>query len=163
MLSHIKLLTIKVLVAQLCPTLLWPHGLQPTRLFCPWNSSGKKTGVGSHSLLQEIFSTQGSNPGLLSSMLYHLSHLFFYLLFSIVTADLRRMPPWVTFITFNFLLFHCIFLHSKDLSSFIDFSIHSDNLSNILAQNLNRSVLFLQVYIQVLTCMNNLFFLLDIF
>ena len=24
---------------------LWPHGLQPTRLFCPWNSPGKNTGV----------------------------------------------------------------------------------------------------------------------
>ena len=27
---------------------LRPHGLLPTRLFCPWNSSGKNTGVGSH-------------------------------------------------------------------------------------------------------------------
>ena len=25
-----------------------PHGLQPTRLLCPWNSSGKSTGVGCH-------------------------------------------------------------------------------------------------------------------
>ena len=40
------------------------HGLQPTRLLSPWNSPGKKTGVGYHSLLQEIFPTQGSNPGL---------------------------------------------------------------------------------------------------
>ena len=30
------------------------HGLQPTRLLCPWNSPGKNTGVGSPSLLQEI-------------------------------------------------------------------------------------------------------------
>ena len=36
----------------------WPHG--PTRLLCPWNSPGKNTGVGSHSLLQGIFPTQGS-------------------------------------------------------------------------------------------------------
>ena len=28
---------------------LWPHGLQPPRLLCPWDSSGKNTGVGSHS------------------------------------------------------------------------------------------------------------------
>ena len=40
-------------------------GLQPARLFCPWASPGKSTGVGSCSLLQEIFPTQGSNPGLL--------------------------------------------------------------------------------------------------
>ena len=38
---------------------LQPHGLQPARLLCPWNSPGKNTGVGSHSLLQEIFPTQG--------------------------------------------------------------------------------------------------------
>ena len=40
---------------------LRPHGLLPTRLLCPWNSPGKNTGVGSHSLLQGIFLTQGSN------------------------------------------------------------------------------------------------------
>ena len=52
------------------------HGLSPTRLLCPWNSSGKNTGVGCHSLLQGIFLTQGSNPGLLHrrQILYHLSH-----------------------------------------------------------------------------------------
>ena len=38
-----------------------PHGLQPTSLLCPWNSPGKNTGVGSHSLLQGIFLTQGLN------------------------------------------------------------------------------------------------------
>ena len=55
---------------------LWPNGLQPTRLLCPWNSPGKNTGVGSHSLLQGIFLTQGSNPCLLHcrQVLYHLSH-----------------------------------------------------------------------------------------
>ena len=44
---------------------LQPHGLQPTRHLCPWNSPGKNTGVGSHSLCQGIFSTQGSNPDVL--------------------------------------------------------------------------------------------------
>ena len=50
--------------------------LQPTRLFCPWDSPGKNAGVGCHSLLQGIFPTQGSNPGLLHcrQILYHLSH-----------------------------------------------------------------------------------------
>jgi len=32
-----------------------------TRLLCPWSSSGKNTGVGSHSLLQGVFRTQGLN------------------------------------------------------------------------------------------------------
>jgi len=31
---------------------LWPHGLEPIRLLCPWNSPGKNTGVGCHFLLQ---------------------------------------------------------------------------------------------------------------
>ena len=35
----------------------WPHGL-----YCPWNSAGQNTGVGSLSLLQGIFPTQGLNP-----------------------------------------------------------------------------------------------------
>ena len=43
--------------------ILRPHGPQPTRLLCPWDFPGKNTGVGSCSLLQEIFPTQRSNPG----------------------------------------------------------------------------------------------------
>ena len=55
---------------------LHPHGLQPTRLLCPWDSPGKNTGVGCHALLQGIFLTQGSNPGLpdCRQILYYLSH-----------------------------------------------------------------------------------------
>ena len=46
------------------------------RLFCLRNSPGKNTGMDCHSLLQGIFPTQGSNPGLLHSrwIFYHLSH-----------------------------------------------------------------------------------------
>ena len=44
---------------------LWPCRLQPTRLPSPWDAPGKNTGVGCHSLLQEIFPNQGSNLGLL--------------------------------------------------------------------------------------------------
>ena len=29
-----------------------PHGRQPTRLLCPWDSLGNNTGVGCHFLLQ---------------------------------------------------------------------------------------------------------------
>ena len=39
---------------------LWPHVL-----YSPCHSPGQNTGVGSHSLLQGIFPTQVSNPGLL--------------------------------------------------------------------------------------------------
>ena len=34
------------------------HGLQPTRLFCPWDSPGKNTGGGCHVLLHGVFPTQ---------------------------------------------------------------------------------------------------------
>ena len=55
---------------------LRPHGLQSARLLCPWNSPGKNTGVGCHSLLRWIFLTQGLNPGLpcCGQILYCLSH-----------------------------------------------------------------------------------------
>ena len=46
---------------------LGPHGLQPSRLLCLWNSPGKNTRVGCHFLLQGIFLTQGSNPVLQNS------------------------------------------------------------------------------------------------
>ena len=57
--------------AQLCPTLWDPH-----RLYSPWNSSGQNTGMDSHFLLQGIFPTQGSNPGLphCRRILYQLSY-----------------------------------------------------------------------------------------
>ena len=41
-----------------------PHRRPPTRPPHLWDSPGKNTGVGSHSFLQGIFPTQGSNPGL---------------------------------------------------------------------------------------------------
>ena len=42
-----------MLVTQSCPP-LWSHGLQPTRLLCPWNSPGKNTREGCHFLPQCI-------------------------------------------------------------------------------------------------------------
>ena len=58
------------------PDSLRPHGLQPTRLLCLWDFPGKDTGVGHHFLLQGIFPTQGSNPGILHcrQILYQLSY-----------------------------------------------------------------------------------------
>jgi len=60
----------KVKVAQLCLILCEP------RDYSPWNSSGQNTGVGKLTLLQGIFPTQGSNPGLLHcrQILHQLSY-----------------------------------------------------------------------------------------
>ena len=50
--------------------------LRPHGLYNPWNSLGQNTAVGSCSLLQGIFLTQGSNPGLphCRRIFYQLSH-----------------------------------------------------------------------------------------
>ena len=63
---------------------LWPQGL-----YSPWNSPGQNTGVGRLSLLQGIFPTQGSNPGLLHcrQILYQLSYYF-----HLTRTRVLRMP-----------------------------------------------------------------------
>ena len=50
---------------------LWSHGQ-----YSPWNSPGQNTRMGSFSVLQGIFPTQGSNPGLWHcwQILYQMSH-----------------------------------------------------------------------------------------
>ena len=40
------------------------NSLRLRKLYCPWNSPDQNTGMGSHSLLQEIFPAQGSSSGL---------------------------------------------------------------------------------------------------
>ena len=53
-----------------------PWTVACSRLLHPWDFLGKSSGVGCHFLLQGIFPTQGSNPGLLHcrQTLYRLSH-----------------------------------------------------------------------------------------
>ena len=70
-------------VTQSCPTLCNPMDCSPARLLCPWDFPGKNTGVGRHSLLQGIFQTPGSNPGLL-----HCRWIFHYL------SHLKLSPTW---------------------------------------------------------------------
>ena len=52
------------LVDQLCPALCDSMDCSPSGSPVHGNSPGKNTGVGCHALLQRIFPTQGSNPGL---------------------------------------------------------------------------------------------------
>ena len=63
---------VKMNVAWSCPTVCNPMNY----IYSLWNSPGQNTGVGSLSLLQGIFATQGQNPGLLRcrQILYQLSH-----------------------------------------------------------------------------------------
>ena len=48
--------------------------LRPLWTNSPWNSPGQNNGACSLSLLQGIFPTQGSNPGLSHCRWYQLSH-----------------------------------------------------------------------------------------
>ena len=63
------------LVAQSCLTLCHPVDCSPPGSSVHADSPGKNIGVGCHALLQGIFPTQGSNPGLpcCRQILYHLS------------------------------------------------------------------------------------------
>ena len=64
------------LITQSSPTLCDPMDCSPSGTSVQGDSSGKNTGVGCHALLQGIFPTQGSNPGLqhCRQILYQLSH-----------------------------------------------------------------------------------------
>ena len=49
-----------------------PHGLQPSRLLCPWDFPGKSTGVGCHCLLQEGTMLSEINQTKTNTVHYHL-------------------------------------------------------------------------------------------
>ena len=68
-----RVLLLSLFTCYMVSDYLRSHGLQPTRLLCPWDSPGKGTGVGCHFLLQGIFQTRGLNLGLLHCrrILYH--------------------------------------------------------------------------------------------
>ena len=76
-----------------------------------WNFLGQNTGVGSLSLLQGIFPTQGSNPGLLHcrQILYQLSHKGSPRILEWVASPFSsrsfqpRIWTWVSFIAGGFL------------------------------------------------------------
>ena len=78
---------------------LRPHGLQPARLLCPWDSPGKNTGVGCHAFL----------------LFHYVEDLNFdlkvFLLFTIFVCDfgvvLGRFFSFFSYLTlFHFLRFH---------------------------------------------------------
>ena len=81
LLQHLLELCMHAKSLQSCPTLCNPMDCSLTGspvhgILRPWDPPGKNTRVGCHFLLQGIFPTQGSNPGLLHcrQILYHLSY-----------------------------------------------------------------------------------------
>ena len=55
----LKFLCVCVCMCSVMSDSLWPHGLQLTRVPCPWNFPDKNTRVGCHFILQGTFLTQG--------------------------------------------------------------------------------------------------------
>ena len=60
--EHLFLCLFQLWKSESCSVM--PNSLQPHRLYSPWDSPGQNDGVGSLSLLQGIFPSQGLNPGL---------------------------------------------------------------------------------------------------
>ena len=85
---------------------VWPHGLYPTRLLCPWGSPGKDAGAGCRFLFQGLFPTQGSNLSLL--------HLLHWQVGSLPLAPAEKptfkcsqlQPNWSTSSAHHATLFH---------------------------------------------------------
>ena len=64
------------------------NSLQPHGLYSPWNSPGQNTVMGSLSLLQRIFPTQESNPGLLHCR---------WILYQLIPKGSPRILEWVAY------------------------------------------------------------------
>ena len=69
---------------------LWTRGLWPTRLYCPGNSLGKNTGVGSHSLLHGIF----LGPPELLKLLGSGGNLYLQMFSDWLWYLLSKLMPW---------------------------------------------------------------------
>ena len=78
--------------------------LQLRGLYCPWDSPGQNTGVGSLSLLQGIFPTQGSNPSCLHcrQVLYQMSH-----------RGSPRIPAWEAQEGCNTYIYIYAYIHTR--------------------------------------------------
>ena len=85
-----------MLVTQSCPTLCDPRDCSQSSSSVHRDSPGKNTGVDCHVLLQGIFPTQGSNPGLLHcrQILYSLNHQGSPWILEWVASPFSRGSSW---------------------------------------------------------------------
>ena len=102
---------------------LQPHGLQPAKILCPWDSPGQNAGVGCHALFQCIFPTQGLNPVLLhlphrQGVLEHQRYLYHFTVWA--TGILMLLAFSGTSILFSIVLYQFTFpltLHKGSIFS----------------------------------------------
>ena len=111
-------------VAQSCPTLCDPMDCVAYRLLLPWDFPSKKTGVGCHFLLQEIFPTQGLNTGPLHcrQTLYHLSHQGCPMWYICASYIYKEWSIWYRHIPF-------IYMYIKEMIRFKDILVSFLSLS----------------------------------
>ena len=79
-----------------------PHGLQPTRLLCPWDFPDKSTGVGCHCLLLLVFLHMTKWSPRYSS--YHLSPFKYCLIIDYIFHTEHFMPVTNLFCNWSFVL-----------------------------------------------------------
>ena len=103
---------------------LRPHGLEPARLLCPWDSPGKNPGVDCHVLLQGIFPTQWSNPCLLCLLSRQANSLPLSHLRSLIISGMILTSRIIT-IAIYWLPSKCLALHKYlvFLYTFLSFNI----------------------------------------
>ena len=96
--DFLKECAVLCLVAQSCLNLCDPMDCNPPGSSVHGDSPGQNTGVGYHALLQEIFPTQGSNPGVLHCrrILYQLRH--------------QGSPSWKSSVQFSSVAQSCLTL-----------------------------------------------------
>ena len=87
------------------------NSLRSHGLYSPWNSPGQDTGVSRLSLLQGIFPTQGSNPGLL-----HCRQILYQLSYQGLPYHYNHFPGWYQYIIHLGLLLINLISWTRNLS-----------------------------------------------
>ena len=74
-----------------------PHGLQPTRLLCPWDFPGKSTGGGAIAFF----------------LIYSIAQILYFLfVISMIERIILRSPTiivWLSYVPFNFVMFYFVY------------------------------------------------------
>ena len=128
------------------------HGLQPSRLLCPWSSPNKNTGVDSYAFFQGIFPTQGLNPGFLHcrQILYYLSHQGSPGQYLARSKCSMNIIPYYCWIFFALVLNSLMFLPLMQMKNGVANTIGCRPIAVCLIFDDNSHLVFKWVYIAIL-------------